>query len=389
MKILLLLLALVVTGLAEDPNATARFLAGLPLNATDLANFAQTPAWKMHAKQMEEGWSQSEARQMQKIRAGAPASLGGIHSSPLPVFYFFSGPDILYAQALFPNAGTYVLCAKEPVGQVSDPSTVPPEDLPLALAGLRKSLTSLLSWSFFITQDLRVDINQRHFTGILPVLEILLARAGSTITEVALVSCDRTGAIVMGGGKGTPGARIRFTRGTGGPQTLYYFCGDISNGGLGANEGVLRFCEKLGRGQSLLKAASYLPHEAGFSKIRDWILSRSRTIVQDPSGIPFKYLDPSQWQIRLWGREGQPVKLFAKYQQPQLEAALTSAPRPFLPFGFGYQHLPNNAVMIVAERAQSAAPAPAAAPVPVAVPVSPPAPAAPAPAPSESGGLRR
>lgn len=380
MKTLLLLLAFVASGFAENPNATARFLAGLPLDGTDLAPFAQTPAWKMHAKQMEEGWSQSELRQMQKIRAWAPASLGGIHSSPLPVFYFFSGPDILYAQALFPNAGTYVLCAKEPVGQVSDPSTVPPQDLPLALAGLRKSLTSLLSWSFFITQDLRVDIKQRHFTGILPVLEILLARAGSTVTEVALITCDRTGGIVMGGGKGTPGARIRFTRG-GGQQTLFYFCGDISNGGLGANEGVLRFCEKLGRGQSLLKAASYLPHDPEFSKIRDWILSRSRTIVEDPSGIPFKYFDPSQWSIRLWGREGKPIQLFAKYQQPQLEAALAKAPRPFLPFGFGYQHLPNNAVMIVAERAQNAAPPP----VPVAVPVSPPPPEAPV----EAGGLRR
>ncbi len=386
MKNFLLLLALVVTGLAEDPNATARFLAGLPLNGTDLANFSQTPAWKMHAKQMDEGWGQSEARQMQKIRAWAPVSLGAIHNSPLPVFYFFSGPDILYAQALFPNAGTYVLCAKEPVGQVADPSTVPPEDLPLALAGLRKSLTSLLSWSFFITQDLRVDIKQQHFTGILPVIEILLARAGSTITEVALVSCDRTGAIVMGGGKGTPGARIKFTRG-GGQQTLYYFCGDISNGGLGAHEGVLRFCEKLGRGQSLLKAASYLPHEAGFSKIRDWILSRSRAIVQDPSGIPFKYFDPSQWAIRLWGREGKPVELFAKYKQPDLEVALSSAPRPCLAVGLGDQHLPNNPGMIVAERGPTAAPAapPVAVPVPQQAPAPAPAPAAPA----EAGGLRR
>ena len=154
----------------------------------------------------------------------------------------------------------------------------------------------------------------------------------------------------MGGGKGTPGARIQFSRGGGSRQTLFYFAGDISNGGLGAHSGVLRFCEKLGRGNSLLKAASYLPHEAGFSRIREWILARSRVIVQDPSGIPFHHFDPAQWNVRLWGSQGKPIELFAKYQQPHLEAALAQAPRPALPFGFGYQHLPTNAVMIVAER---------------------------------------
>jgi hypothetical protein len=133
--------------------------------------------------------------------------------------------------------------------------------------------------------------------------------------------------------------------------------GDLRSGGLGTHSGVLRFCEKLWRGNSLLKAASYLPHESDFSKIREWILSHSRVIIQDPSGIPFQYFDPGQWNIRLWGSQGKPIELFAKYPQPQLEAALAAQPRPSLPFGFGYQHLPSNAVMILAERGRSA-PAP-------------------------------
>lgn len=361
MKTLLLLLTLAVTcvtcvtSTAQDASATARFLAGLSLDGTELGNFGQVPAWKEHAQQMDQAWKSSESRQLQKIRGWAPGNIGDLHSSQSPVFYFFSGPDILYAQALFPNAGTYVLCAKEPVGQVLDPARVPPEELPLALAGLRKSLTSLLNWSFFITQDLRIDIKQRHFTGILPVLEILLARSGAQVTEVALVSCDKSGAITIGGGKGTPGARLRFSKG-GSVQTVYYFCGDVSNGGLGAHDGVLRFCERLGRGTSLLKAASYLPHEGGFSRIRDWILTRSRAVVEDPSGIPFRYFDGNEWRIRLWGNEGKPIPLFAKYPQPELEAALAAAPRPSLPFGFGYQHLPSNAVMIVAERQRAPEP---------------------------------
>jgi hypothetical protein len=388
MKTLILLLALAVTGAAQDPDATARFLAGESIDGTALATFSQVPAWRDHAQQIDSAWKQSEQRQLGKIRAWAPDNLGSIYSSPSPVFYFFSGPDILYAQALFPNAGTYVLCAKEPVGNVVNPAEVPPSELPLALAGMRKSLTSLLNWSFFITQDLRVDIKQRHFTGILPVLEILLAKSGARVTEVVAVSCDKGGGIAVGGGKGTPGVRLRFNRG-GGQQTLFYFAADLSNGGLQAHDGVLRFCERLGKGQSLLKAASYLPHEAGFSRIREWLLANSRTIVQDPSGIPFREIDPNQWRIQLWGNQGKPIELFAKYQQPQLENALAAAARPELPFGFGYQHLPANAVMIVAERQRtsttSAAPPPATVPAaaPQPIPVAVPVPA------REPGGLRR
>ena len=406
MKFIVLLFALALRGFAQDPDVTARFLAGESIEGTALASFSQVPAWRDHSQQIESAWKQSEQRQLGKIRTWAPGNLGTVYSSPLPVFYFFSGPDILYAQALFPNAGTYVLCAKEPVGNVANPAEIPPSDLPHALAVLRKSLTSLLNWSFFITQDLRMDIKQRHFTGILPVLEILLSKSGARITEVALISCDKGGGIAIGGGKGTPGVRLRFDRG-GGQQTLFYFAADLSIGGLQTHDGLLRFCERLGKGQSLLKAASYLPHEGGFSRVREWLLANSRTIIQDPSGIPFRDIDPNQWRIQLWGNQGKPIELFAKYQQPQLENALAAAPRPELPFGFGYQHLPSNAVMILAER-QGGSPAPAAsstvttAPVvkppisrptdsvldaPVARPVSTPRPS-PRPVP-EPGGLRR
>jgi hypothetical protein len=378
MRTILLLWALLLQVVAQDADATARMLAGLPLEGTSLSAYANVPAWREHARQMDAAWQQSELRQMAKIRAWAPGALGTIHTSQSPVFYFFSGPDILYAQALFPNAGTYVLCAREPVGRVANPADVPPSELPGSLAILRKSLTSLLNFSFFITKDLRVEIQQPHFTGILPVIEILLVRSGARIVDVEPAFCDKSGAVRVGpSGNGTPGARIRFTRG-GGVQTVYYFAGDVSNGGLTAHQGVLRFCERLGRGQALLKAASYLPHEPGFSRIRQWLLGNTRTIIQDPSGIPFQYFD-ANWRLQLWGREGKPIELFAKYPQPALEAALAQAPRPLLPFGFGYQHLPSNAVMIIAERNAGAIATPAVTEpeaIPVAVPV-------------QAGGLRR
>jgi hypothetical protein len=352
-KPFLLLILLAASAAAQSPTAdeSARFLAGLPLEGTSLQNFAIVPAWRQHAKQLGEAWKDSEQRQLTKLRAWAPGALGESYRAASPVFYFFSGPDFLYPYALFPNAGTYVLCAREPVGHQPDPMRIPPAELGPALASFRKSLSSLLDFSFFITKDLRQDVEQKHLPGVLPVLEFIIARNGGRIGDVALVRCDRNGAIAPdGNGKGgSPGVCIRFTSAAGRDQTLYYFFGDLSNDGLKSHEGVLRFCERLGRGQSLLKATSYLTHESEFTRIRDWLLGHSRTIVQDPSGIPFRAFDPAKWTLRIWGRHADPVPLFAKYPQPELNAAVQAAPRSQLPFGFGYQHLPENALLIHAQ----------------------------------------
>lgn len=354
MKALIFLLCLAVGTGAQSPSAddTARFLAGMPLEGTALQNFAIVPAWRQHAKQFDEAWNESERHQLAKVRAWAPDALGDAHMAASPMFYFFSGADFLYPHALFPNAGTYVMCAREPVGVQPDPTRIPPAELGTALADFRKSLSSLLDFGFFITKDFRKDVEQAHLPGVLPVLEVLLVRSGAHIVEVTPATCDRAGAIALdGNGKGgSPGVRIRFTVGNRREQTLYYFFADLSNGGLKSHEGVLRFCERLGRGQSLLKATSYLMHEPEFTRIREWLLDHSRTIVQDPSGIPFRAFDPAKWTLRFWGRHADPIPLFAQYPQPELKAAIEAAPGPPLPFGFGYQHVSERSLLMFAQR---------------------------------------
>ena len=114
-------------------------------------------------------WKRLEQQQLSKIRAWAPQALGPAYQETGPMYYMFSGPDFLYANAFFPNASTYILCGIEPVGPVPDIDKIPRAVLPSALANLRKSLDSVLSWSFFITKNMKVDLKQtaaqRHPAG--------------------------------------------------------------------------------------------------------------------------------------------------------------------------------------------------------------------------------
>src|SRR5688572_27824581 len=53
MKIIVALLTLALSVFAQDPDATARFLAGESIDGTAIASFSQVPAWRDHSQQIE------------------------------------------------------------------------------------------------------------------------------------------------------------------------------------------------------------------------------------------------------------------------------------------------------------------------------------------------
>ena len=335
-----------VAGSENDPDATAKFLAGLPVRGTSLEGRGLERPWATHATELDRAWSRFEQEQLSKIRTSAPEFLGDIYTDTAPVFYMFSGPDFLYPNAFFPSAQTYILCGREPIGSVPNIDDISREALPKALTNLRKSLGSVLSWSFFITKQMKADFSHKQLSGTLPVLYVFLARTGATIESVSLISLDSDGGIVENGK--THGVKIVFANSSGKQQTLYYFSTDLSDDGIKREPGFMKFCENQAPGLTLLKAASYLTHRNHFAKVRDFLLTCSKVIVQDDSGIPRKFFDDGKWNIRYCGKYVGPIRMFKQFWQPDLAksyAATTPAP---LGFGFGYEWRPNRSSLIIA-----------------------------------------
>jgi hypothetical protein len=311
---------------ANNDNDTARFLAGMPVGGDSaLAPLTQDPAWKQHAAYVNSAWAKLEARQLSKVRAWAGGNLRGRTGN---VFYMFSGPDFLYADAFFPAARNYVLCGIEPAGSVPDVTKLA---LGPALYRIEGSLNSVLNYSFFQTKEMRQDFSASQLNGTLPILMVFMARCGKTVENITPVE--------------PRGVRIDFNGGS-----LYYFTVDLSNGSV-ESSGLLGFCRGLGRGDSLLKSASYLLEGNGFSTIRDFLLDQSDLIVQDDTGIPYHNFDPAMWQTRLYGSYQPPIDIFKQYLQPDLASAYAhSHPQP-LPFGIGYRGWdPGKSALIVARR---------------------------------------
>lgn len=328
---------------------TAKFLAGMmPSAGSPLAPLTQEAAWQRHAKFFDNAFGQLEQRQISRIRAWSDANL----AAPKPVmFYMFSGPDFLYANAFHPKASIYVLSALEPVGSVPDLAKLPRGGIASALYKVERSLESILSFSFFITKDMKTDLQAGQISGTLPILYVFLARSGMTVKGVESIALDDKGtAYVAGenpGPKAVRGVRIVFAGGDGQDKTLYYFSTDLSNSGVKAS-GFLKFCQTLGPANSLIKSASYLLHSGNFSTVRSFLLNNSATIVQDDSGIPLGYFNAQKWRFFPFGRYLGPIDKFPGLYQPSY-AELFRRAQP-VDFGIGYRWRTHETNVLLAVR---------------------------------------
>jgi hypothetical protein len=334
-----MLLAAAMPARAADTvsaDDTARFLAGMPPSAgSPLTPLTNDPSWQRHARFFDAAFAQLEQRQLSKIRTWAATNL----AAPKPtMFYMFSGPDFLYADAFYSKATTYVLSALEPVGSVPDLTRLPRDGVGAALYNVERSMSSVLSFSFFITKMMKVDLHAGQLNGTLPILYVFLARSGKTIREVSPIALDDKGAAYFAnenpGRNATRGVRIVFAGSDGQERTLYYFSTDLSNNGV-RSTGFLKFCETLAPGNSLIKSASYLLHSGNFTTVRSFLLANSATIIQDDSGIPLAYYDPRKWRFFPFGRYAGPIAEFpGKYQQQYADLFRRSQP---MDFGIGYR----------------------------------------------------
>jgi hypothetical protein len=341
---------------AATADDTARFLAGLrPSSGSPLAAFTNDPAWLSHARYLDSIFAREESVQLSKVREFSKKYLSDNHDTML---YMFSGPDFLYATTFFPNASTYILAGLEPVGSVPDLTSLSRSAADGELRSLEASMSSLFSFSFFITHKMKTQLREGQIYGALPILYVFLARTSKTIHEVNFVRLDEQGNLQIAGELDavtlsqtnktvtSSGVKIVFSDGNGPRQTLYYFSTNLADGSF-QRSGFSAFLAKLGPADSLIKSASYLLHGAHFAGVRTLLLNRSATIVQDDSGIPLTYFEATKWRVQAFGHYAGPLPMFANFYQPRMAELFRSASP--LEFGIGYRWRKNESNLLLAQ----------------------------------------
>jgi len=347
-----LILAAILPARAADSvtaDDTARFLAGMQPSAdSPLLPLTRDPAWQHHARFLDGAFAQLEQRQISRVRAWADVNL----AAPKPtMFYFFSGPDFLYANAFYSKANTYVMAALEPAGILPDLLRIPRGTVAGALGNIEHSIGSVLNFSFFITKHMKTDLRVGQISGALPIIFVFMERSGKHIRSVTSVTIDENGSVQTGGerarGNAPRGVRIIFAGSDGAEKTLYYFSTDLSNGGV-KSSGFLKFCASLAPANSLIKSASYLLHSGNFTTTRDFLLANSATIIQDDSGIPLGDYGSRKWRFFPFGRYLGPINEFpGRYQQSYAELFHRAEP---MDFGIGYRWRTHESNLLLAVR---------------------------------------
>jgi hypothetical protein len=320
-------------------SAAAQWVAGL---SDSSFSGALTPeqhvAWNDFSKASASDWGTLKKQYLDRIDAWRNRNLGNAPSSEV-AFYPFGGPDAANLLAFFPDAHDYILVGLEPVGCI--PSSIADYTSDYFME-LRRSLSSVVASGFFKTEDMSRDVTHSDLNGVLPLLLFLVSRAGYSITDVAPIGISPVGVAAPSAALPkveTPGVAIQFNDPRHGARTLRYFSVNLENSRLRRKPGTTAYLKNLPPTSTLVKAASYLMHKPYFSSIRATILTKSRLVVEEDSGIPYHYFDQAAWDVRLFGTYSEPIQLFKDWSQDDLKAAYTDGTgvQP-LDFAMGYRH---------------------------------------------------
>jgi hypothetical protein len=228
---------------------------------------------------------------------------------------------------------------------------------------MRKSLHDSLSIDYFISSHMHIGMESKELNGVLPFLLFFMAREKTRILDVEYWFMGPDGTIQeahgLENGKASPpgavpGVRILFeSEGSPGnkPQTLYYFRLNLYDRTFRRNSHFITFLQSFGPLITFMKSAAYVMFDRQASTARQFVLDQSRYVLQEDSGIPFRYFDPSVWSLQFYGTYSKPISIFKNDYQADL-ARIYGTGRDIkpLPFGIGYRFQVDTANLLFATR---------------------------------------
>ncbi len=335
-----------VTRLPVDDtlDALANFLAGQqPGNTASLYGKDKTSPWQKYSIKVDSMWKKVDTVRLKKVEEWRNQELKPLDAMTEDIFYPFSGPDVLTILNLFPNSRNYYLMALEPVGTLPSLSTMKDSSLQKYLATLYTSYSDILHGSFFITANMKTDFNNEQINGVLPVLCIFLVKSNCRISGIEFLDKEHYTplekvSVIGAGNHPYKGAKISFFRpGDTALRTLTYLSVNLVDRGYLNNQPLRDLLDQMKNQVTYVKSASYLMHHNFFSKIREFILSKSQAIVQDDTGIPYAFFSSDTWDKQLYGSYVKPISVFKERFQPDLRHDYDSSGlvKP-LPFKMGY-----------------------------------------------------
>jgi hypothetical protein len=339
-----------------DPRitSTARLLAGVGSGYEPHAHVAALDAWAKHRATLAPQWERLRRERLSVIEGWRDDVLGAELDRCRTLLYPFSGPDFLNAYLLFPRCDTYVFFGLERPGEVPPLEAMSRDDATALLRDVRVALGDILVRNYFITEHMARELHTPRMKGMLPLMLASMGLLDVRIAAVEPFDLGRTAGPLPNTGtrasRRAHGVKVTFVQPLiGKPQILYYLSLDATDAALRANPEFLPFLAQHNPSLTFLKSASYLLHGNEFAGTRRTLLEVSELVVQDDTGIPYRFLRERGFEVRLFGRYARPIKDFNYGYQKDLAAAYQQVGNvSILPFPFGYHWQQGRSGLMVA-----------------------------------------
>lgn len=333
-------------------NDYSLFLAGMqPVNPQNIpAKLLHNQFNKKFCSEMDANFLKIDQNRLSKMRSWSKTELKNEQEHPVTLFYPFSGPDILHALAFYPNATQYVMIAMERPGTMPNIQKMDSASSAYYLNSVYQSLQDIFEKSYFITHKMIEDLQRVKVNGVTPLMCLFLERTGHSVVSIHKNHLNNDGSVSALPADSLPThvndfIEIYFrTPGADTLRKITYFRANLGDQefeklpSLKDNKALQNYLNKLPDFYMYAKSASYLMNYGTFSAIRNICLAKSKSILQDDTGIGFKYFDKSAWKIKLYGHYVTPVRDFKDVYDKSLAQAYStdSASVKPLNFSLGY-----------------------------------------------------
>jgi hypothetical protein len=333
------------TRAGADPywNDVARYLAGMEVSEKSiLLPKTKEPRYQNHRHFMDNLWSRIQKETIDIVTTWRKQNVPALWYRAT-AFYPLSGADFINLYTMFPHARNYLMIAMEPEGDASVLRDCQSRRLIDGLVPVQRSIYLYGVNNYFQSKIMAQEMTNTLLPGTAPALLIFMARLGLAINSVENICISESGELAPAAAQGTArikgkiyGIRIGFTGNDGSSRELVYLAMKIGPQSVSPDTPEGKYLDRLKRIKTMMKSAVFLLHHHPFDPVRDFILKRSILVVEDDSGIPYKFFSEG-WRTTIFGIYRPAIQLpYCKpvYQNDlKLRYAADSKP---LPFNFGY-----------------------------------------------------
>ncbi len=339
----------------------SRYLAGMPVSSdSPFYPLTSDRAYKLHVKRMDRFWDIVDRETVSKMVPWQKKQLNQKNNNR-PVFYPLSGADFINSYLLFPHSRLYIMAALEEPGIIPSIPGMKRNRIANGLLSVQRAVYLYGKNNYFQTKVMIRELKRYTIKGTTPLILIFMARLGLKPVSVESIYIDTDGSIKKqekGKENIIPGrirgSRIRFAvQGNPSLKTLYYFQMKLDKTTVNPDTPSGKFFNKLQNVNTVIKAGCYIFHMNQFREVTDFIIAKSKMIIQDDSGIPYRFFNKSIWNMKHFGVyiPRYPISDTKVYRQNDLIAEYRKVKNP-LPFNFGYGSLlgKNRSNLLFAEK---------------------------------------